>query len=63
MLCYVLYSYHMYILFLVPHLYQPVAEGVFIVNNNNNNNNKCDGETSENTVKIDCCGSPHYLHI
>ena len=38
MLSYVLYSHRMYILFLVPHLYQPVDEMVTIVNKNNNNN-------------------------
>ena len=35
--CHFFYCYYMYILFLVPHLHQPVAEGVTIVNNNNNN--------------------------
>ena len=35
--CHFFYCYHMYVLFLVPHLHQPVAEGVTILNNNNNN--------------------------
>ena len=46
LLCYasyvIFYCYYMYVLFLVPHLHQPVAEGVTIVNNNNNNNNNND---------------------
>ena len=37
--CHFFHCYHMYVLFLVPHLHQPVAEGVTIVNNNNNNYN------------------------
>ena len=38
-ICHFFHCYHMYFLFLVPHLHQPVAEGVTIANNNNNNNN------------------------
>ena len=52
MSCYVIHSHHTYTLFLVPHLYQPVAEGVTIVNNNNLRNQVVQANLTEGLLAL-----------